>query len=60
MILKQRFLKVFYFFGALFLSNISQVDGKVRTDPKFPAGFMDVIQIKKTGDKFRSEIHLVF
>jgi small subunit ribosomal protein S4e len=38
MILKQRFLKV---------------DGKVRTDPKFPAGFMDVIQIKKTGDKFR-------
>eukprot|EP01004_Peranema_trichophorum_P007374 NODE_6150_length_920_cov_80.473024_g5559_i0.p1 GENE.NODE_6150_length_920_cov_80.473024_g5559_i0~~NODE_6150_length_920_cov_80.473024_g5559_i0.p1 ORF type:complete len:283 (-),score=57.69 NODE_6150_length_920_cov_80.473024_g5559_i0:71-874(-) len=38
MILKQRFLKV---------------DGKVRSDPKFPAGFMDVITIEKTGDKFR-------
>ena len=30
-----------------------QVDGKVRTDPKFPAGFMDVIQIEKTGENFR-------
>jgi len=38
MILKQRLLKV---------------DGKVRTDSKYPAGFMDVITIEKTGDKFR-------
>eukprot|EP00995_Heteronema_vittatum_P001539 NODE_1217_length_1032_cov_1075.026450_g843_i0.p2 GENE.NODE_1217_length_1032_cov_1075.026450_g843_i0~~NODE_1217_length_1032_cov_1075.026450_g843_i0.p2 ORF type:complete len:301 (+),score=136.36 NODE_1217_length_1032_cov_1075.026450_g843_i0:56-904(+) len=38
MILKQRLLKV---------------DGKPRTDPKYPAGFMDVITIEKTGDKFR-------
>ena len=30
-----------------------QVDGKVRTDPKFPAGFMDVIQVEKTGENFR-------
>lgn len=38
MILKQRLL---------------QVDGRVRTDPKYPAGFMDVVTIPKTGDKFR-------
>jgi len=30
-----------------------QVDGKVRTDPNFPAGFMDVVEIPKSGDKFR-------
>jgi small subunit ribosomal protein S4e len=29
------------------------VDGKIRTDPKFPAGFMDVVQIPKTKDSFR-------
>jgi len=29
------------------------VDGKVRRDEKFPAGFMDVITIKKTGENFR-------
>lgn len=29
------------------------VDGKVRTDPKFPAGFMDVVQIPKAKDNFR-------
>merc|ERR1712004_616960 len=29
------------------------IDGKVRTDPKFPAGFMDVVQIDKTGENFR-------
>jgi len=29
------------------------VDGKVRTDPNFPAGFMDVVEIPKAGDKFR-------
>lgn len=30
-----------------------QVDGKVRTDPTFPAGFMDVVQIEKTNENFR-------
>jgi len=29
------------------------VDGRVRTDPNFPAGFMDVIEIPKAGDQFR-------
>lgn len=30
-----------------------EVDGKVRTDPTFPAGFMDVVTLKKSGDAFR-------
>jgi len=30
-----------------------KVDGKVRTDPTFPAGFMDVVEIEKAGDQFR-------
>uniref|UniRef100_A0A6S8EVA2 40S ribosomal protein S4 n=1 Tax=Aureoumbra lagunensis TaxID=44058 RepID=A0A6S8EVA2_9STRA len=30
-----------------------KVDGKVRTDPTFPAGFMDVIELEKSGDQFR-------
>jgi len=38
MILMQRFVKV---------------DGKVRTDDCFPAGFMDVVQIEKTNETFR-------
>ncbi|KAK4274848.1 hypothetical protein QN277_018017 [Acacia crassicarpa] len=29
------------------------VDGKVRTDQKYPAGFMDVVSIPKTNDNFR-------
>lgn len=29
------------------------VDGKVRTDPNFPAGFMDVIELPKSNDQFR-------
>lgn len=29
------------------------VDGKVRTDPNFPAGFMDVIELPKSKDQFR-------
>merc|ERR1711976_893370 len=28
--------------------RLIKVDGKVRTDARFPAGFMDVIQIEKT------------
>ena len=30
-----------------------EVDGKVRTDANYPAGFMDVIQMPKSGDAFR-------
>jgi len=30
-----------------------KVDGKVRTDPTFPAGFMDVVEIPKANDVFR-------
>lgn len=30
-----------------------KVDGKVRTDANFPAGFMDVVEIPKAGDQFR-------
>ena len=30
-----------------------KVDGKVRTDPNFPAGFMDVVEIAKSNDQFR-------
>jgi small subunit ribosomal protein S4e len=33
--------------------RLIQVDGKVRTDINFPAGFMDVITIEKTGENFR-------
>ncbi|XP_028768962.1 40S ribosomal protein S4-like [Neltuma alba] len=29
------------------------VDGKVRTDQKYPAGFMDVVSIPKTNENFR-------
>merc|ERR1711925_64469 len=33
--------------------RLIKVDGKVRTDVCYPAGFMDVIQIEKTGESFR-------
>jgi small subunit ribosomal protein S4e len=29
------------------------VDGKIRRDPRFPAGLMDVVSIKKTGETYR-------
>jgi len=29
------------------------IDGRVRRDEKFPAGFMDVVNIKKTGENYR-------
>jgi small subunit ribosomal protein S4e len=38
MILKQRFV---------------EVDGKAKTENKYPVGFMDVVTIKKTNDYFR-------
>eukprot|EP00009_Paramoeba_aestuarina_P002952 CAMPEP_0201506658 /NCGR_PEP_ID=MMETSP0161_2-20130828/542_1 /ASSEMBLY_ACC=CAM_ASM_000251 /TAXON_ID=180227 /ORGANISM="Neoparamoeba aestuarina, Strain SoJaBio B1-5/56/2" /LENGTH=261 /DNA_ID=CAMNT_0047900821 /DNA_START=36 /DNA_END=821 /DNA_ORIENTATION=- len=33
--------------------RLIQVDGKVRTDLNYPAGFMDVVHIEKTNDNFR-------
>jgi len=30
-----------------------KVDGKVRTDHNYPAGFMDVVELEKCGDRFR-------
>ena len=35
------------------MQRLIKVDGKVRTDSKYPAGFMDVISIEKTGENFR-------
>jgi ribosomal protein S4E len=35
------------------MSKHVMVDGKVRTDANFPAGFMDVVEIPKSGDQFR-------
>jgi len=35
------------------LDRSIQVDGKVRTDMFYPAGFMDVITIEKTNQRFR-------
>jgi small subunit ribosomal protein S4e len=35
------------------MQKLIRVDGKVRTDMAFPAGFMDVIQIDKTNENFR-------
>jgi len=38
---------------AIVMQRLIKVDGKVRTDPTYPAGFMDVITIDKTGENFR-------
>jgi len=38
---------------AILMQRLVQVDNKVRTDMNFPAGFMDVISIPKTGEFFR-------
>jgi len=35
------------------MQKLIKVDGKVRTDINFPAGFMDVISIERSGDNFR-------
>ena len=37
----------------ILMQRLVKVDGKVRTDTTFPAGFMDVISIEKTGENFR-------
>ncbi|KAL7308921.1 40S ribosomal protein S4 [Mucor circinelloides] len=38
---------------SILMQRLVKVDGKVRTDSTFPAGFMDVISIEKTGENFR-------
>jgi len=35
------------------MQRLIKVDGKVRTDPTYPAGFMDVISIERTDENFR-------
>jgi len=37
----------------ILMQRLVKVDGKVRTDPTYPAGFMDVINIEKTNETFR-------
>lgn len=37
----------------ILMGRMVKVDGKVRTDTKYPAGYMDVISIEKTGENFR-------
>merc|ERR1719215_1204300 len=35
------------------MQRLIKVDGKVRTDMFYPAGFMDVVQIEQTKENFR-------
>lgn len=37
----------------LLMAKFVAVDGKVRTNPKFPAGFQDVVSIEQTGEQYR-------
>merc|ERR1712226_1345172 len=37
----------------IMMNRMIKDDGKVRTDMKYPAGFMDVISIEKTNENFR-------
>lgn len=38
---------------SIMMQRLVQVDGKVRTDATYPAGFMDVVSIEKTDEHFR-------
>ena len=38
---------------SILMQRLVKVDGKVRTDSTYPAGFMDVIDIEKTDEHFR-------
>ncbi|KAI0686674.1 40S ribosomal protein S4 [Cytidiella melzeri] len=38
---------------SIVMQRLIKVDQKVRTDPTYPAGFMDVISIEKSGEHFR-------
>merc|ERR1719220_954457 len=39
--------------SSIMKQRLVKIDGKVRTDHRFPAGFMDVIQLAKTNENFR-------
>jgi len=39
--------------NAICMQKFVKVDGKVRTDLNYPAGFMDIVSIEKSGDEFR-------
>ncbi|CAG9461842.1 unnamed protein product [Pedinophyceae sp. YPF-701] len=39
--------------NAILMQRLVKVDGKVRTDKTYPAGFMDVVEIPKTDEHFR-------
>lgn len=39
--------------NAILMQRLVKVDGKVRTEKSYPAGFMDVIDIDKTDEHFR-------
>jgi small subunit ribosomal protein S4e len=38
---------------SIVMQRLIKVDSKVRTDSNYPTGFMDVVQIEKTGENFR-------
>jgi len=37
----------------ILMKRLIKVDGKVRTDPTYPTGFMDIMSIEKTGENYR-------
>jgi ribosomal protein S4E len=38
---------------AICMNKLVKVDNKIRVDPDFPAGFMDVVELPKAGDQYR-------
>jgi len=38
---------------SIVMQRLVKIDNKVRSDPTYPAGFMDVISIEKSGEHFR-------
>ncbi|WFC99378.1 hypothetical protein MYAM1_002122 [Malassezia yamatoensis] len=38
---------------AITMQRVIKVDNKVRTDPTYPTGFMDVVSIERSGEHFR-------
>ena len=40
---------------SILMQRLVEVDGKVRTDKTYPVGFMDVIDIPKTGEHSRAQ-----
>ena len=44
---------------AITAQRLIKVDNKIRSDPTFPTGFMDVVSIEKSGEHFRLCLALV-